>query len=218
VGARGEMRLGRIRVRALDHGPFPANPDGESVAAYARAAVQFDPDDSHAQLLLAESLLASGKSAEAEAPLEKAKQLLDPQYHHSSGLTYLLGYFEEVHGRYEPAVEHLQLALQIPRLAPGAARRLAWIKATCPVDALRGVAEAQQYLEQCATGSDPDAADYLEIAAAVQAEGGDFSSAVATQRRALEKLTDAASRTSAQERLDLYLQNKPYRVPAVAAK
>ena len=49
----------------------------------------------------------------------------------------------------------------------------------------------------------------LDTLAAAYAEAGDFANAVRTQREAI-RLTPANYRSGLQQRLDLYLRDKPY--------
>ncbi len=117
-------------------------------------------------------------------------------------------------GLWEPAIADLREALRLqPKLAT-AHNNLAWLLAACPVDALRdGRAAVEHATYACkATGwSHPNTVGTFAAAAA---EIGDFIQAVKWQKYALG---DRAYRTtygaSATDRLQLYEQGLPFRLP-----
>jgi tetratricopeptide (TPR) repeat protein len=92
-------------------------------------------------------------------------------------------------------------------------RDYALFLATCPDakyrDGKRAVELAHKAIELA--GKDTDWRFYAALAAA-HAEAGEFDSAVADQRQALEdKSLDAEDRKALERRLELYRMEKPYR-------
>ena len=88
---------------------------------------------------------------------------------------------------------------------------LAWFLATCKDASLRNGRRAVG-LAVRADKAKPEDAATLDTLSAAYAEAGDFTNAVATQRKAI-RLSPAASQGDLQSRLDLYLEGKPYHAP-----
>lgn len=115
--------------------------------------------------------------------------------------------------RYDMAIFVLRDGL---RRHPGDAAmtsQLAWLLAVSPHDSDRNGTEAVKLAEQLASDAgEKVTARILDILAAAYAEFGDYARAVETSRRAVTMATnDAALRKLIQARLDLYVQQRPYR-------
>ena len=115
-------------------------------------------------------------------------------------------------GEYALALEHYDEAI---RLSPDEAlvyNNKAWLLATAPDETVRdgelAVTAALRAVEL------QDIANNRDTLAAAYAEAGDFARAVEEQERAVEMFEDegyAAYIPGAEERLELYRQNQPYR-------
>lgn len=112
-------------------------------------------------------------------------------------------------GRYAAAVEAYQRAISIDPGLVSAYRNLAWLQATCPngrhKDASAALANARRALEL----SDAEDDISLDTLAAAQAATGDYRSAAATIRRAIQ-LAPAGDQPVYAERLSLYESGKPF--------
>jgi Zn-dependent protease len=118
-------------------------------------------------------------------------------------------------GRWQHAIEDQEEALRLQPHLAGAHNNLAWLLSTCPVDSLRDGEQAVEHaLWACkATGWAVPAC--VGTLAAAYAESGDFGQAVLLQERAL---ADPAycrkyGEEEVRERLRLYEQGLPYRLP-----
>jgi Zn-dependent protease len=125
------------------------------------------------------------------------------------------GLTEGRRGEWHRAIEDLEEALRLQPRLPAVHNNLAWLLSTCPVDALRnGEAALELALWACkASGWATPAC--LGTLAAAYAEVGDFGQAVHWQERAL---ADSGYRRqygeeAARDRLRLYEQGLPYRLP-----
>ena len=99
------------------------------------------------------------------------------------------------------------------RLDPNLATYLAWVLATCKVDALRDGAEAVRWAEQAAR-ADPSSATYLNTLAAALAEQGRYPEAVRTAEAALaaaRRANDAGTAKLTEARLEAYRAGRPWR-------
>lgn len=120
-------------------------------------------------------------------------------------------------GRAREAVKHYQKALRIKPQWAEASRRLAWILAAHPDEAIRDVAEAIRLAERGlgATGQTEPFA--LDVLAAAYASAGQFERAVSAAQAATElALAQQKVELFAQirRRLELYQQEKAYRAGA----
>jgi tetratricopeptide (TPR) repeat protein len=96
---------------------------------------------------------------------------------------------------------------------PTLAAYLAWVLATCKVDAVRDGAEALRWAEQ-AVQADPSSATFLNTLAAAWAEQGRFPEAVRTAEAALSaarRADDAATAKLTAARLEAYRSGHPWR-------
>ena len=91
-----------------------------------------------------------------------------------------------------------------------AAEHLAWILAAHPDESVRRPAEALALASRLVLISSNMNPAYLDLLGVAQAASGDFSLAAASARAALELLGDKSGANRVRQRLDLYLEGKPY--------
>ncbi len=99
------------------------------------------------------------------------------------------------------------------RLAPEAAEgynNLAWLLATCPIDAVRNGEEAVEAATTACRLTHWNSRGTIDTLAAAYAEAGNFGQAVKYQRQTLENIPND-ERAQAEARLKLYEDRKPYR-------
>jgi Zn-dependent protease len=124
------------------------------------------------------------------------------------------GLVESRRGQWQYAIEDEEEALRLQPNLVGAHNNLAWLLATCPVDALRDGEEALEHAMWACKATDWATPNCLGTLAAAYAELGDFGQAVHWQERAL---ADSAYRRKygeeeVRDRLRLYEQGMPYRL------
>ena len=115
-------------------------------------------------------------------------------------------------GRFEDAIVQYDKAYAANPNSTDVQNNLAWILATCHNAPLRDGTRAVKLAKQAAQNTNYTDASMLDTLAASYAEAGDFANAVRTQREAI-RLTPANYRDGLQQRLDLYLRDKPYHSP-----
>jgi len=114
--------------------------------------------------------------------------------------------------RFAEAVVLYRTALA-ERADPNLATYLAWVLATCKVDAIRDGAEAVRWAEQ-AVRADPSSATYLNSLAAALAEQGRYAEAVRTAEEALaaaRRTNDPGTAKLTEARLEAYRAGRPWR-------
>jgi Zn-dependent protease len=115
---------------------------------------------------------------------------------------------------WEQAISDYREALRLqPQLAT-AHNNLAWLLATCPIDALRNGAEAVNHATWACEATGWSQANCLGTLAAACAEVGAFDKAVECQERALADSQYRQKYSDATERLRLYEQRLPLRLSA----
>ena len=88
----------------------------------------------------------------------------------------------------------------------------AWRLATCPAEQVRDGKRAVEAGKRACELTDYKSGDQLENLAAAYAEAGDFTEAVKWQKRRWQiPITPRRPATTAQKRLKLYEDHKPYR-------
>ncbi|MGC3958843.1 MAG: hypothetical protein QM813_13170 [Verrucomicrobiota bacterium] len=113
--------------------------------------------------------------------------------------------------QYTNAIILLQHAIQSASDEAQNYNLLAWIKATCPDDAVRNGAEAVQIAQQACELTKWQEGQPIDTLAAAYAETGDFRRAIELQRQALRTgKPNQTEQTAMRERLALYQQSKPY--------
>jgi Zn-dependent protease len=120
-------------------------------------------------------------------------------------------------GNWQRAIEDFREALRLQPDLANAHNNLAWVLATCPVDALRNGQEAVEHANWACDATGWSNPSCLGTLAAASAEVGDFTDAVRWQQRALG---DPAYRktygeATVSDRLRLYEQGLPCRLPVV---
>jgi Zn-dependent protease len=118
-------------------------------------------------------------------------------------------------GQWQRAIADLEEALQLQPQLVSAHNNLAWLLATCPVDALRNGELALEHATWACKATGWATPNCLGTLAAAYAEVGDFGQAVQWQERAL---ADAGYRQTygeeaVRDRLRLYEQGLPFRLP-----
>ena len=110
--------------------------------------------------------------------------------------------------------QSLRLRKQAYELAPGrvdSLNNLAWLLATTPYPNDRDEKKALQLAESAATATEYKSAGVLDTLAAARAATGNFTQAVETQEKAIA-LAPEQEQVRFKHRLDLYRQQKPYRL------
>jgi len=124
-------------------------------------------------------------------------------------------------GKTRPAVLQYSATLGIDPHHAGAMRALAWFLATSAEDRLRNGPRALRLAQRACQLTGQDDPVYLDALAAAYAETGQFSPAVATAQRAVQRArlqgrTDLAGQVEA--RLKLYQLRQPFRQPISPTK
>ena len=126
------------------------------------------------------------------------------------------GLAESRRGEWQRALDDYGEAIELQPKHAGAHNNLAWLLATCPVDALRNGQAAVEHATWACKDTGWATPSFLGTLAAAYAEIGDFGQAVRWQQRAL---ADPGYRRKygadvVQVQLRLYEQGLPYRLPA----
>ncbi len=111
--------------------------------------------------------------------------------------------------------QSLQLRKQAYQLAPervDTINNLAWLLAATPIPGDRNVAEALQLAEKAAVATEYQNAGVLDTLAVASAAAGDYAKAIEYQEKVIA-LVSEPQRAPFKERLDLYRQTQPYRLP-----
>ena len=206
------LRLKADDADALDNLGLISDRQGrpDEAVAFYRKALQSDPTSVDAHNNLGIALARKSDAPEALEHFREAVRL-KPAFakaHQNLGLVLEgLGQSREAVGEYRESLRYAPDAHDV-------ARRLAWILATDPNDAIRNGAEAVRLASaasSAAGGKDPQAWDVL---AAALAETGRFDDAVHAGERALELAGPSASAeatAAVNARLDLYRSGRPFR-------
>ena len=209
-------------------------------------AVRIRPDYAHARYNLARLLMDRDQTDQAIVHLEEAVRAMPDyaDAHHALGLALadqgqldravdhfsqavrVLPSHAEAHyhlanallrqGKTRPAVLQYSATLGANPHHAGAMRALAWFLATSAEDRFRNGARALRLAQRACQLTGQDDPEYLDALAAAYAETGQFSPAVATARRAVQRArlqgrTNLASQVEA--RLKLYQLRQPFRQP-----
>lgn len=179
----------------------------DAAVAHLERAVDIEPERVEARANLAALLIMTGRPIEAEAHARRALQSRpdDPL------VLYNLGLALERQGQLEGALAQLERAWQLrPDLLP-ASVRIAWIRATAPIDALRDGPRARA-LAAAACEATPTDADAWDALAAAEAECGRFGPAVSAGKRAAAA-AKGDQRAEIERRVRGYEGLTPYRIP-----
>jgi tetratricopeptide (TPR) repeat protein len=149
----------------------------------------------------------------AIADLDEAIKL-DPGY----ALAWMnRGRARQSQGDYEQALADFTEATRLNPGAPEGFADRAWLLATCPDAKFRNGKEAVELATQASKLAGKSSSQLYDVSAAAHAEAGDFTTAAAHERLAIDlvpKKADADTRLTAEQyrvRLKLYEAKKPYR-------
>ena len=119
-------------------------------------------------------------------------------------------------GRTDEALDHYRQEIGLNPNAPKSYNNAAWILATRADLAPDASSEAVRLAQRAVELAGRDDPGILDTLAAAHASAGNYDLAVATARRAITLATDAGAEKLAadiHERLSLYQQGKPFRMP-----
>jgi protein O-mannosyl-transferase len=177
-----------------------------------REALEIKPEHAMAHYHLGIALQSQGKTDEAFNEYNRALKI-DPG---NAALQYQVGEALAKTGRFAEALNHFQEASRINPNSAAPFNAAAWILATEPNSNISNANLAIRLAERAAELSHYENPGILDTLAAAYAAGGQYDQAVATARKAIalasstrtDKLADRI-----RERLELYMQGKPYRQP-----
>ena len=175
-----------------------------------RASVRLNPRNYHAQSNYALNLVRAGRPKEAISAARAALQV-NPRYAQAHNV---LGMALAKTGRPQEAIAAYRDALRFIREWPPPMRRLAWLYATYPEDAVRSGEEAVRLASRASSRTGNRNAEILDTLAAAFAETGDFTQAVAVAERALAAARASGNGPLAGEvegRIELYRRGQPFR-------
>lgn len=178
-----------------------------------RAALALRPALAEAAHHLGVALIASGDVSEGLAALERALEL-------RPGLAVAaldLGTHLQRLGRLGEATEAYRRGLAAAPEEPRLLARLAWLQATSPAAGTRDGAEAVRLAREACRLTAWQLPEAIDVLAAALAESGDLAGAAARARQARELAREQGRTELARAiagRLELYLQGRPYRLPA----
>ena len=185
--------------------------DLDGAVAQFEQALGLDPDYAQAHSNLGAVLRSQGRLAEAVHHFRQAIAVHpddgDALYNLANALT--------VQGAQTEAVTFYWRALQAQPNTPEPFAELAWILATDPDLPLQDARQAVGLAERAAQLTSHEDASVLDSLAAAYAAMGRFGQAEATARAALALLPSSQHDVtrSIQQRLDLYIDRRPYRRP-----
>jgi tetratricopeptide (TPR) repeat protein len=121
-------------------------------------------------------------------------------------------------GDWAGAADDLREAIRLAPEFPNPHRHFAWLKATCPDDALRDGSAAVEHATRALELTEWKRSEWLEVLAAAQAEAGNAAAAVDWQEKYLCTLPGGDARAAeAAARLELYRDGRPLREQPVLA-
>ena len=180
----------------------------QDAVRHFRASTALKPQNAAAHFNVATALSVAGSYDEAIKEYERALAI-NPGYASAHNN---LGTVLAATGRRAEAIPHFRDAVRLDSSNVQAQRNLAWHLATGsiqPQDAREAI-EAAERAAGATKHSDPQVLDAL---AAAYAAAGRFDRAIATAERALSHSQDEAVKIGLSERLALYREGKPYRIP-----
>jgi tetratricopeptide (TPR) repeat protein len=170
-------------------------------------AISHDPQSLDGYVNRGGSYLSIGEFDKAIIDLNHALRI-DPR---DSDSYYNRGLAHQGKQDYGAAVSDFSRANELSPHDPVMLNSMAWLKATCRLDAVRNGKEAlKASLEACQLTGFKNS-DNLDTLAAACAESGDFDRAVEYATKTLERETNPGERKDVQKRLALYRDHKPYR-------
>jgi Zn-dependent protease len=129
------------------------------------------------------------------------------------------GLVESRRGNWQKAIEDFREALRLQPELASAHNNLAWLLATCPIDALRSGQDAVEHATYACEATGWSKLNCVGTLAAAYAEVGDFQQAVNLQQRVLADpaYCQKYGEATVSGRLRLYEQGLPCRLPAQGA-
>ena len=201
VGARRNLGVVLRSMGRLD----------EAISTY-REALERRPDDLETHSALGVALAERGRP---DAAIDQFLLVLegtpdDPNAHHNLAVALA------AERRTVDALGHFRRALEVRPDWPASLSGLAWVLATDPDAGVRDPLEAVGLAERAAELTGRQEIKPLDVLAAAYAAAGRFDRAVDTARAALDRalaLEQADTADQIRQRLQLYLQNRPYLQP-----
>jgi tetratricopeptide (TPR) repeat protein len=188
----------------------------EKAEAKYRKALEIEPDYAMARSNLGNIFARQGRLDEALTHYYKALEIQPTLAMAHNNLGDIL----VARGQFPEALDHYRQALESQPNDPMVARKLAWLRATCPVASLRNGDQAVAIAQQVNRSYGGKRPEVLDTLAAAYAEAGWFPEALATARKALELALDQHDQALAdavRARIALYEAGRPYRQMPVAA-
>jgi tetratricopeptide (TPR) repeat protein len=185
--------------------------DGGSIAEF-KEVIRLDPRNTNAHYNLAFALRARGDIDGAIASYKEMARI-DPNNSvaHSN-----LGFTLWGKGELDAAIAAYKEAARVDPKNPHAHNSLAWLLAVGP-DGVRDGRLAVEHATRACELSSWAVPRYIDALAAAYAESGDFDKAIKYQKQALAfPAFEKSAGPQARQRLDLYVQRKPYRDPVPA--
>ncbi len=173
-----------------------------------RASLAFKPQNAAAHFNVATALSVAGSFDEAIEEFERAL-VLNPTYASAHNN---LGSVLVATGRRADAIPHFREAVRLDGGNVPGLRNLAWHLATSDSGSV-GAREAIQVAERGVEATGGKDLQLLDALAAAYAAAGRFDRAIATVERALATSQDESFNAGLRERLALYREGKPYRIP-----
>jgi tetratricopeptide (TPR) repeat protein len=191
---------GRVWDEKKDH--------DKAIADYTKAA-ELLPGDPTTHNNLGTAYQHKGDHAEAIKHFDAALKA-DPT---DATVYYNRGRSNQYSGNFSAAAKDYADSIRVdPNFLPGY-NNAAWLAATCPEEQYRDAKMALDYAQRAAEMTQGKVWEVLDTLAAAQAENGDFAAAVKTSEQAIEVGDDAAIHGGVRDRMTLYQEGKPYRMP-----
>lgn len=183
----------------------------EAIAQF-EDAVRLDPGYGQAHNNLGALLQLDRKPDQALEHYQRAVALRPDNVEARANLGQLLS----IEGRVAEAVGQFREALALKADHPQALAGLAWVRATAFDPAFRNAEEGVRLAEQADAATGHRTVSVLDVLAAAYASAGRYEDAVGVVRTALRIAVAAGQLPVAaqfRQRLELYAQHKPYRMP-----
>ncbi len=173
--------------------------------------LELEPNYPDAQNKMGFALLATGEPNEAIEYFNRALRISKGQ----SDVYVNLGTAYIRLGKYEPAIQNLTKAVELEPNSIDALNNLAWVLATVGEVSAQDANRAIGFAERACKLTGHNKPKPLDTLAAAYAAAGKFSDAAATAEKALNAAKAAGQEdmvAEIQNRLELYLTNRPYHV------
>ncbi|MFO0877672.1 MAG: tetratricopeptide repeat protein [Gemmataceae bacterium] len=189
---------------------FDASKIEKAIATYTEA-IQLHPDRALAYFRRGR-VYATGKQDYTRAIADFAEAIArNPNFasaYNSRGVAHLQGAKD-----YTRAIADYRKAIQLDSHFANPHNNLAWLLATCPQDEVRNGEKAVLHAQRACELVSVENPQFLDTLAAAHAEQGNFEEAVRWSRKALATPGLSPRKMEEyQQRLDLYLQKRPYRM------